>query len=350
MSTTWPKLRAAVGTAQVLADAVGRLPFDRGLRAPAVDHRPRSGAEPIRLGQPLTVLCWNLQFCAGREQVFFYDGGEAVHVPPARVRRTMAAIADVLADQRPDLALLQEIDRDADRTGRIDQWPLLAAALGRGARTSVPYHDKAWVPFPAHQPLGRVGLHLGTWSRPATRGASAIALPRLAEPWLRQQFNLERVVAVTRIAVEDGRTLHVLNTHLSAFSRGDGTLGRQLGVIETALAALPPGDPWILAGDFNALPPGDDPSRLGFGADLYPERSSPLRSLYARHRAALDPSSCLADPATWGTYLPPGRAVADRTIDHVFVSSGVAIRSTEVVEGTESLSDHRPIRLEVVLS
>jgi len=39
---------------------------------------------PIVPGEALTVVSWNLQFAAGTRHHFFYDGGQAVFVPPTR--------------------------------------------------------------------------------------------------------------------------------------------------------------------------------------------------------------------------------------------------------------------------
>ena len=41
-----------------------------------------ASVQPLRRGQPFSVLCWNLQFAGSRQHHFFYDGGPAVHVPP----------------------------------------------------------------------------------------------------------------------------------------------------------------------------------------------------------------------------------------------------------------------------
>ena len=60
-----------------------------------------------------------------------------------------------------------------------------------------------------------------------------------------------------------GGTVRLLHTHLSAFSRGDGTVPRQVATLrQCAARARRDGHGWLLAGDFNALPPGIDPSGL----------------------------------------------------------------------------------------
>jgi hypothetical protein len=83
--------------------------------------------------------------------------------------------------------------------------------------------------------------------------------------------------------MDNGKELALLNTHLSAFSNNDGTLFEQVGQIDRHLMALEDsGVAWVLGGDFNALPPGDDVKRLAEeGASYGPE--TPMTKLYDRY-------------------------------------------------------------------
>ena len=89
---------------------------------------------PLRAGTPVRILVWNIQYAAGREQHFFYDGGEAVHASTEQVTETVRGITEFLRHADPDILLLQEVDRDSSRTGRLDELEArceacLAAAL-----------------------------------------------------------------------------------------------------------------------------------------------------------------------------------------------------------------------------
>ena len=210
----------------------------RGVPRPVHDD----GAPPVPLDTPIAVLVWNLQFCAGRSQEFFYDGGEAVLACPEAVRETTAGIARALATIDPDIALLQEVDACSDRTQRIDQLGPLTRALGLPCWSDAPYFQVRYVPYPPAQQMGRVDMRLLTASRFGMRRAVAWPLPRLNESWLRKQFNLRRVVFESVLPLADGGELSLLNTHLSAFSRGDGTLGRQVQTLLEHLDAFSYGE------------------------------------------------------------------------------------------------------------
>ena len=325
--------------------------FPKPIETAPVSCDPSHGVELSR-GRPFRLLSWNIQYGASRKYHFFYDGGRDVRVACRDVRDTCAKMAGLVAGLDPDMVLLQEVDRDSARTCRLDEMGFFRRALGPGCWSWTPYHRSRFVPVPFREPLGRVDMHLVTFSRYRMVSARRIALPLLRECALRRAFNLKRAVLETRLALSGGGELALLNTHLSAFSRGDGTLRRQVERITRLLADLDrQGIPWILAGDFNMLPPGDDPRRLGTKeASHYADHPNPILGLFERYRSAVPLDELRRDPSRWYTYLPFGAKNPDRTIDYVFVSHSVEVVSFRVVGEWPYLSDHLPVLLVARLS
>jgi endonuclease/exonuclease/phosphatase family metal-dependent hydrolase len=107
----------------------------------------------------------------------------------------------------------------------------------------------------------------------------------------------------------------------------------------------------MLAGDFNQLPPGDDPKRLGEDEEYYAP-TSPIANLLAKQKSAMDIKKWEADPTAFNTYLPFGAKLPDRVLDWMFVSKNAEIRNFEVHQHhpyVELASDHLPLSMEVVL-
>jgi endonuclease/exonuclease/phosphatase family metal-dependent hydrolase len=303
-------------------------------------------ADGLVAGQPFTVLSWNLQYGASRRHRFFYDGGEAVHVPAEDVAWTVAAIQRVIREVDPDLALLQEVDRDSTRTGRIDQLPAYVEAARATCTAATPYHKSPFVPTPSHQLLGRVDMELANLARGPMLHASRLALPLLAEPRYRRVFNLKRAVLVTEVPVQGWEhPLAIANTHLSAFSFGDGTMQKQVALLREWIAARPEGQPWILAGDFNLLPPGFDKARLQVERDLYADQDNPIDALLPSQKEALGDQ---LDPAH-RTYLPFGTTEPDRKIDYLFYGGPLRVEEARVLSQHNDISDHLPITARLVI-
>ena len=305
----------------------------------------REGPAPlIESGQTLSVLSWNVQFAGSREAVFFYDDGPAVHVREPLVRRTVERIAEVIRESSADVVMLQEVDRSSDRTARIDQHAELLARTDYPCHLSTPYFRSPFVPHPPHAPLGRMDMHLSVFSRYRLERAVRWQLPLLRESWLRQRFNLRRALLQVDLPLVAGGRFRAFATHLSAFSRGDGTLPRQVAAVMQHLTqSLAEGVPWILAGDFNALPPGDDADRLGSAASLYGERDTPVGALFDAFRPAVPALEHARHPERYRTLLPPGATQADRAIDHAFTSRDVAVVDARVLRHVTDVSDHLPL-------
>lgn len=325
--------------AEALSGLVNWLPRPEEVVAPVRGPDP---PRPLRRGDELRVLSWNLQFCATRRWHFFYDGGPDVFVDAAAVRAGVDAVGRTLAEVGAELVLLQEVDRDSARTGRVDELAALRTLAPHAAWACTPYHRSRYVPHPPRQPLGRMHMDLAVLSRFELVGGRRLALPPLREPWLRRQFNLQRAVLAVDVPVEGGPPLAVAVTHLSAFSRGDGTMPLQVRALAAWMEARrAEGRPFVLAGDLNLLPPGDDPARLGAEAVEYADRPNPIEALLPRFRSAVPPERLL-DPAL-RTYLPPGASTADRVLDYLFVSDDLEVAEAAPLAVEPWVSDHLPL-------
>ncbi|MBA2321214.1 MAG: endonuclease/exonuclease/phosphatase family protein [Deltaproteobacteria bacterium] len=336
------------GLVRTARTAVG---FGRALAALTARAEPEGeipltglGGRVIRAGETFRVITWNVQYCAGRTQRFFYDGGTAVRSGRDEVAHTLAGIVALLRRWSPDVVLLQEVDRGADRTGGVDQHSALREGLGLPVAVSAPYHRVGFVPFPPHDHLGRVDMHLSAFSAFQCLRAGWTRLPLLRESWLRQRFNLRRVLLDLDLATAAGPPLRVFNTHLSAFSFGDGSLAEQIArCARAASEAENTHGRWLLSGDFNALPPGDDPSRLGSDAALYPESEAPIRALTERFHSAGTPAPDTRSWVPWGSNTP------DRQLDWLFHGSGIVVKDHRVDRRGAEWSDHLPLVTDVAL-
>ncbi|TNE92124.1 MAG: hypothetical protein EP330_02930 [Deltaproteobacteria bacterium] len=296
-------------------------------------------------GDTLRILIWNVQYSGGRKRHFFYDGGPDVHVPPAEREAALEGIARVIKDVDADIVLLQEVDRGSDRTQRSDQLAEILERVPYPCSTAAPYHRAPYVPHPPEQNLGRVDMNLAVLSKHKLTRATRYQLPLLDEPFHRRLFNLRRALLEVAVPLGSGE-LRLFNTHLSAFSRGDGTLGKQVAMLAKHMRqATEAKVPWVLGGDLNSLPPGDDPSRLGEHAGLYADATTPVQALYDAFTPAMSAETYHAEPEKWRTYVSFGEDQADRVLDYAF-HGGVEQLDYEVLQVLD-VSDHLPIVLTI---
>jgi len=228
------------------------------------------------------ILSYNVHSCVGTDR----------KVDPGR-------IAEVIAAAEPDIIGLQEVDVGRKRTGGIDQAQVIASLLQMDSHfypalhlAEEKYGDAMLTAFPV---------------KPIKAGP----LPSLGE---------QRGAIWTEIDV-GGIGLHVINTHLGLRPRE-----RALQV-EALLGGEWLGNPLcqagerILMGDFNAIP-----------------TSSVYRTVgRALQDAQMQPGQ--RPRATFPSRFPLLR------LDHVFVSVGIRVVSTEVIRTplARKASDHLPL-------
>lgn len=209
--------------------------------------------------------------------------------------RDLDRIADALASERIDLIALQEVDRLAERSGRVDQAKALGASLGF-------QHV-----FGRSIPLGDGEYGNAVLSRWPIRSSTVHALPN-------PSGGEQRTVLEVLIEVPDGRTVTLLATHFDHSSRAN-RMAQAEWVIEHSKSV--PGAV-VLLGDLNAEP-----------------GSSTMTTLATAFEAT---------DRTGFTY-PAG--VPDRRIDWILPCADDVAPLEDRVVPEPVASDHRPLWLDV---
>jgi endonuclease/exonuclease/phosphatase family metal-dependent hydrolase len=238
---------------------------------------------PTGEGRRLTVVTMNIHFARSR------DG-----------RLDLAQVARELDSWRPDVVLLQEVDRGRFRSGRVDQARRLGRRLGM-----------------------EVALGLNRKVAPGASGNAILSrLPILERrntrlPW--RPGEIRRGLLRATVAV-DGRPVDLFVTHLEPTS----TRARRVQSRAVAERVLRSRRPVVLGGDLNTMP--DRP---------------PVEGIV---RAGLVDAWAVAGRGP-GLTVPAGSP--RRRIDYVFAGGAFRVRSAEVL--LSLVSDHRPVRAKLTL-
>jgi endonuclease/exonuclease/phosphatase family metal-dependent hydrolase len=174
----------------------------------------------------LRVMSWNLHHGVGE------DGKLDLERIAARIR-----------EQKPDLVVLQEVDKQCRRSKSVDQAAELAKLTGlTGAFGKAMDHDggEYGQAILSKHPLGETKVH---------------KLPGDGEP--RIAFE-----AVVKLGEGDGETLRLVSVHLD--HQQDARRLKQAETLVAALSATK--EPLVLAGDFNDVP--ESPVIKVFGGAL----------------------------------------------------------------------------------
>jgi endonuclease/exonuclease/phosphatase family metal-dependent hydrolase len=308
-------------------------------------------APTLSAGQSIKVYNQNVQFMAGKNYVFFYDlpnsTGPDERPSASDINATLNGLAGLIKQQDPDIILLQEVDDGAKRTDHADQLAQLLALLPAEytCHASSIYWQAAYLPHP--RIMGAVGTKLSIISKYQISSATRIQLSLIPQDPITQLFNLKRALLDVRLPIKGATELAVLNTHLSAFAKGTGTLDKQITKINQRLTSLNQAKkPWLLGGDFNLLPPNSYPL-LATGQQAYYEASSAITTLYQQHLAIPTLEATQSkERHRWFTYFPNNTHIKqpDRTLDYFFYSSQLTAHNAFVEQQKSlTLSDHMPL-------
>ena len=307
------------------------------------DGQPLPAA--LREGQPLSILSWNIGYCAlGAECDFFMDGGSSDPADKPTVERYLGEIRAQLALGDYDMVILQEVDSDSSRSYGIDE----SAPLSIGQSLYALNYSCPFVPVP-WPPMGKVHSGLLTSSEYRIESAQRVALP-CPFSWPLRTANLKRCLLVSRLPVEGGdRQLVLVNLHLEAYDDGEGKTAQTRQLMELLEKEYAAGNYVIAGGDFNQTFPG--------ALDAFPMLSPELWTPGTLEEASLpegfsyvydlDVPSCrlLNQP-----YDPSDTANTQYyVIDGFIVSPNVTVDAAETLDLGFADSDHNPVHLRVTL-
>ena len=306
-------------------------------------------AEAISTDDELSVLSWNVGYCGLSETADFYlDGGKSVvSQDEDSVRDNLSNIEKTIAEIDPDVAYLQEVDRDSSRTYGIDEaGDIMNNAFPEQAASFASNFKVLFIPYPI-PPMGHMDAGILTLSKYNIDSATRIQLP-CPFTWPARVINLKRCLNVSRVPVADSdKEVVFVNLHLEAYDDGEGKLAQSKQLAEFMQAEYDKGNYVIAGGDFNQTFSSVDTS-------MYPLQSEDLwecglldESVFSDNwQFAMDNSvpSCRsldraydADDETFQFYM----------IDGFIVSDNLKIKSIETIDKEFKYTDHNPVKLTV---
>ena len=294
----WDRVAFRIAVLLVALAASASMP------AGTVEAVPAVGAQDEALA-PLTVMTFNIRTSGGN------DGENGwVH------RRTL--VAEAIGRLAPDVAGLQEaLDVQVEYlASALPGYRWLGADRGLNGGTGLSEYTPIFYRRDALIPI-----EYGTfWLSPGADGPTGTG-------WRR---NVSRIVTWARFHHrESGRRFYVFNTHLT-LRRGQRQIDSARR-IAARVAALPPGSPVVVTGDFNAMAEIDETWFAATGQGL--------------RDAWLLADERIGPPRTSNDFRSPELANPGR-IDWILVSGAIGVQSVETIvvdDNGRYPSDHYPV-------
>lgn len=216
------------------------------------------GGNPPRMlsvEEDFTVTTFNIGYAGlDKDQDFFFDGGTMGRSKSReKTLENLEGMQDFLREADPDFILFQEVDRNSLRTYRIDQHAFFQEGLPGYGSVFASNYTALWVPVPVLKPMGDVHGGMATFSRYLTLQAERYALEG-QESWPMKLFELDRCFIETVHPLDNGKSLIMVNLHLSAYDAGGELRNAQSAHLKRYIEErYAEGHYVVLGGDWNQL-------------------------------------------------------------------------------------------------
>jgi len=302
-----------------------------------------------KIGDKISLLTFNIGYCGlDSGQDFFLDGGKnSRSESKEKTIENLDGIIEFLNKNQTDIILLQEIDINSTRTFHINEYKQIKEILNDYSSIFAWNYKVPWVPVPLTKPYGSVKAGLAVFSKYNINEANRYQYPG-KEKWPKQLAMLDRCFIESRIHVEGGKELVIINSHLSAYDKGGEIRRQQLEFLRKYLIKeYSKGNYIIVGGDWNHLIPGTDP-KLFKTTQEWPEWLVKIP-----HSFKPEGFKWVADkntPSNRSTDIPYKRGVNFLSvIDGFLVSPNVEVLNVKGYDMGFKYSDHNPVIANIVL-
>ena len=313
-----------------------------------------SSTETAKVGEEYTVVSYNLGFGAyTADFTFFMDGGsESRAKSKDSVIKCINGSADIALSYEPDFVLFQEVDFDSTRSHHVDQRELIYDKFdAAGSYDSVfaqNYHS-AYLMYPVQKPHGASNSGILTESRFDITSSLRRSLPIATS--FKKILDLDRCYDISRIPVEDGKELILINLHLSAYGTDASQGNAQLEMLfDDMKKEYDKGNYVICGGDFNHDFTGTSKEYFNPGSTAdytwcqpFPDDIIPKGFIKCDNYAEGMISS------TRNTNIPYSKDSFTVILDGFLVSDNITVNYVQNIDKGYRYTDHNPVVMKFVL-
>ncbi|MFD1430266.1 endonuclease/exonuclease/phosphatase family protein [Lacticaseibacillus mingshuiensis] len=307
----------------------------------------------LQTGKTYTAQTYNIGYGSYPPSYsFFMDGGKYSRAYSKKaVNASLDGIIKTTETDAPDIAFFQEVDWDGDRSQHVNEVTKLENAF-KGTHTAVygPNYDSPYLFYPFTDPIGKAKSGLVTLVSAGVTSARRYKLP--IDNGLGRFIDLDRAFTATKVRVEGGKTLQLINIHMSAFTKKREVQQAQFDTLFAYIKkAYASGDYVIVAGDYNHTPLPDTPKI--FGTSSKPQTWTHPFPHDQLPKGFYMPTMGLAEakvPSARGLDKPYSAKSFVTLIDGFILSPNITAHTVAVTDTGFEYSDHNPVRLTFTLN
>ena len=214
------------------------------------------------VGETYSVSTYNIGFGAySQDFTFFLDtgydeNGKETCGYDSRAKSKEEVIKNIngsiktMKDLDLDFVLLQEVDIKGTRSHKVNQDEMFVNEFENYDSVLCVNFDSMYLPYPLYEMHGKNKSGLTTLSRYSIKEAERIEYT--ISDSFSKFFDLDRCFSVSTVEVSNGKTLYLVNSHMSAYDEGGVIRHQQVTELKEYIEAKrSEGNYVIVGGDFN---------------------------------------------------------------------------------------------------
>lgn len=298
--------------------------------------------EPYTTDKYYWAMTYNIGFGAYQKDFsFFMDGGKSARAEDEdSVIAAVCGMGEIITNVNPDFVFLQEVDVDGTRSYHVDELELLNQFVKGYYYTYAQNYDSPYLFVPPWEPHGANQSGLVTYSKGQITDAMRRSIP--VSESLGKFMDLDRCYSVSRVPLDNGKSLCLYNMHMSAYGSNSEIRQGQLEMLYADMEAdYKSGNYVICGGDFNHnLRTGEK--------ELAPEwaRPFPKETLPEGFELAIDtakPENVEHDTCRLADKPYDEETSYTVTLDGFIVSDNITVNYYHHMDWGYELSDHEPV-------
>lgn len=298
--------------------------------------------EPYTTDKYYWAMTYNIGFGAYQKDFsFFMDGGKSSWAEDEdSVNAAVCGMGEIITNVNPDFVFLQEVDVDGTRSYHVDEVELLNQFVKGYYYTFAQNYDSPFLCMPPWEPHGANKSGLLTYSKGQITDSMRRSLP--ISEGLGKLVDLDRCYSVSRVPLENGKSLCLYNMHMSAYAADTQIRENQLAMLYADMQAdYKNGNYVICGGDFNHNLRADATEDAPAWAKPFPRESLPKG-----FRMAID--AALPENIAHDTCRLADKPYDEETsytisLDGFIVSDNITVNYYHHMDWGYELSDHEPV-------
>lgn len=239
--------------------------------------------------RPYNIMTYNIGFGAYPPNYScFADGGKSSWAESEEsVMGNVCDISNFLSGNNPDFIFLQEVDLDGTRSYHVDEMNLLNQFVKGYYYDFAVNYDSDFLMYPLYHPYGKNKSGIVTYSKGKINEAVRHSLPIPTD--LSKFVDLDRCYSVTKILLDNEKTLCLYNVHLSAYTSDASVRDAQIDMLLDDMAMqYKMGNYVVCGGDFNSdLRDGNEIENAPVWAKKFDRERLPAGFTFAMDRAVV---------------------------------------------------------------